>query len=118
MTVTSVARALTIAAALAAAAPAAGGGKSPAQARSLFETKCAPCHGKAGTPAPVFAKIGVPAFSDGEWQKTKSDDQLRDSILAGKPDKGMRAFKDELKPEELGALIRHIRTLATTVPAK
>jgi mono/diheme cytochrome c family protein len=87
-------------------------GPSPEAARSLYETKCAPCHGKTGDPTPMFAKLGVRTFHDAEWQGTKTDEQLRASILAGKPGTAMRAFKDQLKPEEIDALIRHIRTLA------
>jgi mono/diheme cytochrome c family protein len=100
------------AAGLAAAALARAAGKSPAEARALFDTKCAPCHGKAGQPNTAFARMGVRAFGDAEWQKSRTDAQIRASIAGGKPGTSMRAFKDELKPEEIDALVRHVRTLA------
>jgi mono/diheme cytochrome c family protein len=113
MTAPRAALALTLAAALVSATSSARAAKglSPAEARAIFETKCGPCHGKTGQPAPMFAKMGVRAFVDAEWQKSKTDDQLRTSIQNGKPGTAMRSFKGELKPEELEALIRHIRTL-------
>jgi mono/diheme cytochrome c family protein len=118
MTAPRVALALTVALLLASPAVlGAAAAKSPAEARALFETKCAPCHGKTGQPAPMFAKLGVRAFVDAEWQKSRSDAELRASIEAGRPGTAMRSFKGELKPEELDALIRHIRTLAAA-PAR
>jgi mono/diheme cytochrome c family protein len=106
--------ALALTVALLLASPAvlgAAAAKSPAEARALFETKCGPCHGKTGQPAPMFAKMGVRAFVDAEWQKSRTDAELRASIEAGRPGTAMRSFKGELKPEELDALVRHIRTL-------
>jgi mono/diheme cytochrome c family protein len=117
MTAPRAALAVTFALLLSAPAVLAAAAKSPAEARALFETKCAPCHGKTGQPAPMFAKLGVRAFVDAEWQRSRTDAELRASIEAGKPGTAMRAFRGELKTEELDALVRYIRALAAA-PAK
>jgi mono/diheme cytochrome c family protein len=92
-------------------------GPSAGEAKALYETKCAPCHGKTGRPTPMFAKLGIRALNDGEWQKTRSDSDLKASIQNGRPGTAMRAFKDELKAPQVDALVAHIRTLPTAAPA-
>ena len=98
----------------AAPAQAADADKSPASA--LFVSKCSPCHGKAGTPPPAYAKIGVRKLSDPEWQKSKTDAEINEVIVKGSKGTAMRAFK-ELKPAEIHALVKFVRTL-NGAPAK
>lgn len=98
----------------AAPARAADADKSPANA--LFVSKCAPCHGKSGTPPPAYAKIGVRKLSDADWQKSKTDAEIHDVIVKGSKGTAMRAFK-ELKPADVDALVKFVRTL-NGAPAK
>jgi mono/diheme cytochrome c family protein len=96
------------------AASAADADKSPGSA--VFTSKCAPCHGPAGTPPPPYAKIGVRKLSDPDWQKSKSDAEIHEVITKGSKGTAMRAFK-ELKPAEIDALVKFVRTL-NGAPAK
>src|SRR5689334_14939018 len=71
--------------------------------RSIFESRCARCHGPEGGggelgPA-ITARIGG-----------RSDQELSALIAAGLPARGMPAF--ELQPGERTSLISFLRTLA------
>lgn len=87
-------------------------GAEPPDGRALFTTKCALCHGKTGAPPPGFAKKGVRNLSDPEWQKSRSDDEIRKAIRQGRPGTLMASFKEAFSAEEIDALVRHIRRLA------
>ena len=41
----------------------------------------------------------------------KSDEKLTEYIVNGFPDDGMPAFKDKMTPEQIKAVIKHVRTL-------
>jgi len=71
---------------------------------------------KAGTPPEQYAKLGVRKLSDPEWQKSKTDAQIHEVIEKGSKGTAMRAFK-ELKPAEIDALVKFVRTL-NGAPAK
>lgn len=75
---------------------------------SLFVAqKCATCHGTDGK-----GKLkGVPDFSNAEWQKKESNDELIHQILEGEPPK-MPAYKGKLSDVEIKALVGHIRSFA------
>jgi mono/diheme cytochrome c family protein len=77
----------------------------------LYRKKCAVCHGKSGVPPKAFAKQGVRNHQDPEWQKATSDEDIREVIVEGAKGTMMRAFRKELKPEEVEALVKHIRSL-------
>lgn len=80
-------------------------------AAALFGQKCAVCHGKTGTPLPVFANQGVRNFRDPQWQASKTDAELQQSITKGRQGTLMRAFEKELSKAQIEALVKHIRTL-------
>ena len=63
----------------------------------------------------VAAKQGAKNFNDAAWQKAKTDAELTKTITEGSADKKMPSYKDKLKPEEIAAVVKHLRTLA---PAK
>ena len=90
--------ALAIPAVLAAEAAAPNG-------KALYEKKCGPCHGANGV-AKSTAK-GSKNLNDPEWQKATTDDAIEHDIMQGKGK--MKPVK--LKPEEVHAVIAHIRTL-------
>jgi len=83
---------------------------APAAAKELFLQKCAICHGKEGHPNAIFLKQGVRTFADAAWQKSKTDAELRTSILKGREGTAMVAFEKQLKPEQVDALIKVIRS--------
>ncbi|HLA78245.1 MAG TPA: cytochrome c [Vicinamibacteria bacterium] len=77
---------------------------------SLYQQKCALCHGKNGVPPPGMAKLGARDFTDAAWQKSKKDEEIRATVEDGKPGTSMLGFKGKLKPAEIGAIVRHLRT--------
>jgi mono/diheme cytochrome c family protein len=104
-------RVLLVAGSLAAMAAAAAGAVAP-DGKALYETKCALCHGKEGVPPPPFAKLKAPSFSDAAWHKTKTDDQIRKSVLLGVKSTMMKAFEKEMSAAEVDAVVKYVRTLA------
>ena len=86
-----------------------------AAGKDLYNRKCAMCHGADGVAKEMWAKQGAKSFNDAAWQKTMTDAALMKTITDGVPDKKMPSYKDKLKPEEITAVIKHLRTLA---PAK
>ena len=73
--------------------------------KDLYDKKCAPCHGKDGV-AKSTAK-GSKNFNDPEWQKSATDAAIEKDIKEGKGK--MKPVK--LAPEEIQAVIAHVRTL-------
>ncbi len=81
-------------------------------AAALFAAKCAVCHGKDGTGMESMPE--VPNFADKAFQRRKTDRQLITSIMVGR--NAMPAFKDRLKPAEIAALVRYVRTFPAHAP--
>ena len=79
--------------------------------KALYDGKCAMCHGKDGVAKDMWAKQGARNFNDPAWQKEKTDDAITKSTVDGIVAKKMPAYKDKLKPEEIAAIVKHIRTL-------
>lgn len=104
-----------------AATPAAGGTEvaatkpvSSEDAQKLYKGRCVSCHGDDGKGKKDFSPKS-PDFTDAAWQKTKTDEQLATSITdgIGSGTKGsMPRWKGLLKPEEIQALVAHVRTYA------
>ena len=79
--------------------------------KALYDSKCAMCHGADGVAKEMWAKKGARNFNDAAWQKEKTDEFLVKATAEGIPDKKMPAYKDKMKPEEINAVVKHIRTL-------
>ena len=86
-----------------------------ASGKDIYARKCSMCHGADGTASSMWAKQGARNFNDPAWQKEMTDSALAKTISEGIPAKRMPSFKAQLTPEEIAAIIKHIRTLA---PAK
>ncbi len=84
-------------------------GAEPAQ--KIFERSCAPCHGKAGKPSPIFAQQGVKDFTDGVWQKATGDAEIEKTIHEGKKGTMMAAFGTQYSSAEIKALAAYVRKL-------
>jgi len=98
-----------LAAALAAAALAVPLAARAGDAQSLFDRKCAPCHGKDGKGDTVMGKrLGVRAFA---LAQGKSDADLERSLLEGVPGTKMPAFRDKLSDAEAKDLVKTVRSL-------
>lgn len=79
-------------------------------ARDLFEYYCATCHGIDGKGTKRGQELKAPNLSDVNWQASKKDEEILDSIINGK--NKMPRWSDKLKVEEIQALARYIRKLA------
>jgi mono/diheme cytochrome c family protein len=75
-----------------------------------WKAKCASCHGGDGAgKTEQGAKLGVKDYQSADWQKSKTDDQIRAAIETGVPDK-MDPYKDTLDAEQIGKLIELLRS--------
>ena len=75
-------------------------------ATALFKKNCAMCHKADGK---GYAAMHTPDFTDKEWQASKKDEELIESITNGKKDKGtMPAFDKKLSPEEIKLLVTDV----------
>jgi mono/diheme cytochrome c family protein len=83
-------------------------GNSGADGAALYDSRCALCHGKDGAGLPNWKSKGQPDFTQPEWQKAHTDEQIADSIKNGKG-KFMPSFKGKLSDEETGAVVQRIR---------
>jgi mono/diheme cytochrome c family protein len=83
--------------------------------KSLYDGKCAMCHGKDGVAKEMYAKQGARNFNDPAWQKENTDDAIAKNTTDGIAAKKMPAYKDKLSAADVSAIVKYIRTLA---PAK
>ncbi len=79
-----------------------------------WKAKCASCHGvdgKADTETGKKAKL--PDFTKADWQKGKTDAQIKSAIENGTKKDGneMDPYKDKLSPEQIDGLVAYVRTL-------
>lgn len=90
-----------------------------AEAKSFFDTTCSVCHGKTGKgdgPGAVALDPKPRDYTDKEWQKSISDEDIRKTILEGGAAMGksplMVAYKAQLgdKPEVVDGLVAIIRS--------
>jgi len=81
----------------------------------LWKSKCAACHGETGTADTDKGKqMKIADFSSADFQKA-TDEDLKKAITDGvkKEEAGVKKemdpYKDELKPEQIDALVAFIR---------
>jgi len=99
---------IAVAALIAIAAPAAAA-QAP-DGKALFEANCRKCHGN-GQPVPAIKKMfpEIPKW-DAEFFGKRTEDSIVTILTNGKG-AHMKSFKQVLKPEEMTAVARYIRTL-------
>ncbi len=79
-------------------------------ANLIFIGQCAKCHGPDGSGVPAMkAQLGVRDLGDPAWQAAISDNQIRQSIRAGK--NNMPAWGPVLDQEQIEALRVKVRSL-------
>lgn len=74
---------------------------------ALFKQKCSMCHGADGK---GYAAIKTPDFTDPKWQASKTDKEIATTIKNGKSGTMMKAFGNELKDDEIDALVKQVRS--------
>jgi mono/diheme cytochrome c family protein len=74
-------------------------------AAQLFARECSDCHGEQGR----GRMLKQPDFTDREWQKRVTDEQLFKSIKWGK--EPMPFYAGALTDDEIAALVKYIRSL-------
>jgi mono/diheme cytochrome c family protein len=71
----------------------------------LFKQYCAKCHGEDGkADTPRGQKMKARNFTDVEWQQSKSDSDLIESVTEGKDD--MPPFGKKLTKEQIEGLVK------------
>lgn len=75
--------------------------------KKLYKQTCATCHGVKGE------GVSAPALGNPMFLATASDAFLRYAIAEGRDSTPMRAFKNELKKEEIDGLTAYIRSRAS-----
>jgi mono/diheme cytochrome c family protein len=80
--------------------------------KALYDEHCKKCHGVTGTPAPVMVKkYPKLAKLDEAFFAKRTDDSVVTILKKGK-NENMKAFADKMKPEEMAAVAKYMRTLA------
>ncbi len=83
-----------------------------------WKAKCASCHGADGkAQTDQGKKMHTQDMTTAEWQKSFTDEEIKKAILEGvnREKDGvkqeMEGYKDALKPEQVDALVKYMRTL-------
>jgi cytochrome c6 len=82
------------------------------EGKSLYETKCAQCHGKDGIAKPPGK--GSKNFNDPAFQSGWSEDAIAKITSDGKGK--MPAYRNKLSPEQIKAVAAHVKTLGSSNP--
>jgi mono/diheme cytochrome c family protein len=93
--------------ALAAAAVAGAPAAQAADAKALYEAKCAMCHGKDGVAKPM-AK-GSANLNDAKWQADTTVEKIVEVTEVGKGK--MPGYKGKMTPEEIKAVAEYVKTM-------
>jgi mono/diheme cytochrome c family protein len=83
-----------------------------------WKAKCASCHGVDGKgQTEQGKKMLISDYTAAEWQKGRTDEQLKKNILEGVKweKKGVKqemdGYKEKLQPEQVDGLVQFIRAL-------
>jgi len=77
---------------------------------SLYNKKCAECHGKDGRSKSFKGKLThARDLTNAEWQERVSDERIYNSISKGK--EKMPAFGKKLSEAEINSLVTYVRNL-------
>lgn len=76
----------------------------------LFEYTCARCHAKDGHGDPMLkSQIGVPDMTSPDWQRARTDDDIKATIRNGSKSGKMPPFGKSYTDEQLDALVKYVR---------
>jgi cytochrome c oxidase cbb3-type subunit III len=79
--------------------------------KTNFTTMCAACHGTEGQ-----GGVG-PNLTDNYWLNGGSINDIFKTIKYGKPEKGMRSWKDDFSPIQIAQIASYIKNMQGTKPA-
>lgn len=79
---------------------------------AIWKQHCQKCHAADGK---GIESLEPPDMTKEAWQAKATDKEITDAINDGK--NIMPGFKDTLKPAEVAALVKHIRTLGSAKAA-
>ena len=83
--------------------------EDPKKTERTWKSKCASCHGQTGKGDTDKGKqLKIVDMTSASFQ-AKKDDELRKAILDGVEKEKEHSFKSELTPEQVDALIAHVR---------
>ena len=102
-------RSFPLIAVLCCAVSASAGSQTP-DGKALFEANCRKCHGTGQPPAAIKKLFPEIPTWDAAFFSKRTDDDLVSILTSGKG-KNMKSWKEVLKPEEMLAVARYIRTL-------
>lgn len=95
---------------------AAGARSAAAQAaapdgQALYQQNCRSCHGATGTPSERMAGLfpTLKPLTDSDFQAKVSADSIVTVLTHGKGK--MKSFAEKLKPEEMAAVAKYVKTL-------
>ncbi|WP_447965048.1 c-type cytochrome [Nitrospira sp. Ecomares 2.1] len=93
--------------------PALAGGGDVEKGQTLFRKTCGHCHGLNGKGDGAMAGYTNPPPANLTSQKTqsKSDHELKDVIMNGRPGTSMISFKDAIAEEQFNDLLTYLRSL-------
>jgi mono/diheme cytochrome c family protein len=77
------------------------------EGKTLYDTKCAQCHGKDGVAKPPGK--GSKNFNDPAFQSTSSVDSIAKITAEGRGK--MPGYRSKLSPEQIQAVAAHVKTL-------
>lgn len=78
--------------------------------QSIFQSACAPCHGKVGE-----GTVG-PNLTDDYWLHGGSVKDVFKTIKYGVPEKGMKSWKEDFSPVQIAQLSSYIKSLGGSNP--
>lgn len=78
--------------------------------KQIFVNTCSACHGKLGE-----GGVG-PNMTDDYWIYSGGISDIFKTIKYGKPDKGMKSWKEDLSPMQIAQVSSYIKTLRGTLP--
>ena len=80
----------------------------PDSAKTLYDAKCAKCHGSNGRGRTLRGKLDhARDFTDAGWQNDVSDERLFNSINNGRGK--MPSFKKKLTEQQINELVTYVR---------
>ncbi len=88
-----------------------------ADGASLYLTFCAGCHGPQGEGVRYAGMVPFPAAGNPDFLGVATDEFISETIRQGRPGRRMPAWGDAgsgLRPEEIGALVAHLRRMGDT----
>ncbi|HVN32335.1 MAG TPA: cytochrome c [Thermoanaerobaculaceae bacterium] len=84
--------------------------EDPKKTERTWKSKCASCHGAGGKgDTDKGQQLKIVDMTTADFQ-AKKNDELKNAILNGVEKEKSHAFKDELTPEQVDALVAYIRT--------